>query len=65
MKDYRKSLPIGFRSWRGLNIFSHIFISDANINVQMNYWMAEQLGLNLTQSLWDYMEVGFLHIYGS
>ncbi|EIM83954.1 uncharacterized protein STEHIDRAFT_123509 [Stereum hirsutum FP-91666 SS1] len=28
----------------------------ANINTQMNYWMAEQLGLNVTQSLWDYME---------
>ncbi|KAA1477785.1 glycoside hydrolase family 95 protein [Dentipellis sp. KUC8613] len=28
----------------------------ANINTQMNYWMAEMLGLNVTQSMWDYME---------
>ncbi|KZT25594.1 glycoside hydrolase family 95 protein [Neolentinus lepideus HHB14362 ss-1] len=28
----------------------------ANINLQMNYWMAEITGMNVTQSLWDYME---------
>ncbi|KAI0313168.1 glycoside hydrolase family 95 protein [Amylostereum chailletii] len=30
--------------------------SDANINLQMNYWFAETLGLNVTQPLWNYME---------
>lgn len=57
MKDYRKFFPIEFHSRACHRIFSHIYASDANINTQMNYWMAEQLGLNLTQSLWDYMEV--------
>lgn len=28
----------------------------ANINVQMNYWSSEMTGLDVTQSLWDYME---------
>lgn len=54
MKDYRKLLSY---TSEGLRVFPHAFITDANINVQMNYWMAEQLGLNVTQSLWDYMEV--------
>jgi alpha-L-fucosidase 2 len=33
------------------------YILDANINVQMNYWAAEMTNLDVTQSLWDYMEV--------
>ncbi|QRV93314.1 glycoside hydrolase family 95 protein [Ceratobasidium sp. AG-Ba] len=28
---------------------------DANINLQMNYWMSEMTNLNVTTSLWDYM----------
>ncbi|QRW25627.1 glycoside hydrolase family 95 protein [Rhizoctonia solani] len=27
-----------------------------NINLQMNYWSAEMTGLNVTSTLWDYME---------
>ncbi|TFK47366.1 glycoside hydrolase family 95 protein [Heliocybe sulcata] len=30
--------------------------ANANINLQMNYWMAEMTGMNVTQSLWNYME---------
>lgn len=30
---------------------------DANINLQMSYWSAESTNLNITQSLWDYMQV--------
>ncbi|KEP45114.1 glycoside hydrolase family 95 protein [Rhizoctonia solani 123E] len=30
--------------------------SDANINLQMNYWIAEMTNLKVTSSLWDYME---------
>ncbi|EGN94360.1 glycoside hydrolase family 95 protein [Serpula lacrymans var. lacrymans S7.3] len=30
--------------------------ADANINLQMNYWFAEMANLNVTQSLFDYME---------
>ncbi|CCO32224.1 hypothetical protein BN14_06278 [Rhizoctonia solani AG-1 IB] len=28
----------------------------ANINLQMNYWIAEMTNLDVTSSLWDYME---------
>ncbi|KAG9100496.1 hypothetical protein FRC06_004095 [Ceratobasidium sp. 370] len=28
----------------------------ANINIQMNYWIAEMTNLKVTSSLWDYME---------
>ncbi|EPQ51576.1 hypothetical protein GLOTRDRAFT_108097 [Gloeophyllum trabeum ATCC 11539] len=35
---------------------SNPWSADANINVQMNYWMAEMTGMNVTQSLWDYMQ---------
>ncbi|CAE6471587.1 unnamed protein product [Rhizoctonia solani] len=28
-----------------------------NINLQMNYWFAEMTGLNVTPTLWNYMEV--------
>ncbi|KII85573.1 glycoside hydrolase family 95 protein [Plicaturopsis crispa FD-325 SS-3] len=28
----------------------------ANINLQMNYWAAETTGLDVTQSLWNYLE---------
>lgn len=31
--------------------------SDANINVQMNYWAAETTNLDVSMSLFDYMEV--------
>ncbi|CAE6531252.1 unnamed protein product [Rhizoctonia solani] len=27
-----------------------------NINLQMNYWFAEMIGLNVTSTLWNYME---------
>ncbi|CAE6480275.1 unnamed protein product [Rhizoctonia solani] len=30
--------------------------SDANINLQMNYWIAEMTNLQVTSALWDYME---------
>ena len=30
---------------------------DSNINIQMNYWSAESTSLDVTASLWDYMEV--------
>ncbi|KAA1468613.1 glycoside hydrolase family 95 protein [Dentipellis sp. KUC8613] len=30
--------------------------ADANINLQMNYWMAEMTNLNVTKPLFDYME---------
>lgn len=31
---------------------------DANINLQMNYWLAELTNLpQVTQPLWDYIEV--------
>jgi alpha-L-fucosidase 2 len=33
----------------------------ANINLQMNYWAADQTGLGLTQdALWDYMELNWV-----
>ncbi|KAG9098203.1 hypothetical protein FRC06_006651 [Ceratobasidium sp. 370] len=32
------------------------YILDANINLQMNYWIAEMTNLKVTSSLWDYME---------
>jgi alpha-L-fucosidase 2 len=37
--------------------------TDANINVQMNYWFAELTNMNVTQPLWDYMEVGLGLLY--
>jgi hypothetical protein len=30
---------------------------DSNINIQMNYWAAEMSNLDVTQSLFDYIEV--------
>ena len=36
---------------------SSIVLSDANINLQMNYWSALTTNLNVTKSLFDYMEV--------
>ncbi|KAF8754742.1 Glycosyl hydrolase family 65, N-terminal domain [Rhizoctonia solani] len=31
-------------------------LPEPNINLQMNYWSAEMTGLNVTSTLWDYME---------
>ncbi|THH07645.1 hypothetical protein EW145_g3244 [Phellinidium pouzarii] len=31
----------------------------ANINFQMNYWIAETTNMNVTQSIWDYIEMNY------
>lgn len=39
------------------NKFVAYYQLDANINLQMFYWAAEATNMDVTQSLWDYMEV--------
>ncbi|ELU38068.1 glycoside hydrolase family 95 protein [Rhizoctonia solani AG-1 IA] len=50
--------------WFGINSNQSRLLPEPNINLQMNYWSAEMTGLNVTSTLWDYMEVerkpGFL-----
>lgn len=36
---------------------------DSNINIQMNYWSAEMSNMDVTQSLFDYIQVMSLHEY--
>lgn len=53
--DYRASLfPVKsiYNEW-----LIPTCVTDVNINLQMNYWPAESTGLDLTKSLFDYMEV--------
>ncbi|KAJ1300892.1 hypothetical protein OPQ81_003318 [Rhizoctonia solani] len=49
--DYREFDPI--RWWDDKAEPYHI--SDANINIQMNYWFAEMTNMKVTSALWDYM----------
>ncbi|THH07152.1 hypothetical protein EW146_g9406 [Bondarzewia mesenterica] len=51
----RGTLPANLQGKWGDGI-SNAWGADANINTQMNYWAAETTNLNVTQSLWDYME---------
>jgi len=36
---------------------------DSNINIQMNYWSAEMSNMDVTQSVFDYIQVMSLHEY--
>lgn len=35
--------------------------ADSNINIQMNYWIAEMTGMDVTDSLFNYFEVRSNH----
>ena len=39
------------------NFVSTYFLKDADMNFQMFYWAAEVTHMNVTQSLWDFLEV--------
>ncbi|EIN05501.1 hypothetical protein PUNSTDRAFT_74418 [Punctularia strigosozonata HHB-11173 SS5] len=55
LSSARGSLPANLQG-KWANGYASAWSADANINVQMNYWAAEMTNLDVTQSLWDYME---------
>ena len=40
------------------------FDTDANINLQMNYWFAELTDMDVVKPLFDYIEVRILAVLG-
>ncbi|KAL1751423.1 glycoside hydrolase family 95 protein [Schizophyllum commune] len=51
----RGSLPANLQG-KWAHLYSPQWGSDANINIQMNLWSAEMTGLDVTQSMLDYIE---------
>ncbi|KAL1693980.1 glycoside hydrolase family 95 protein [Schizophyllum commune] len=51
----RGRLPANLQG-KWAHLYSPQWGSDANINVQMNLWSAEMTGLDVTQSMFDYIE---------
>jgi len=41
----------------------NFLFADSNINIQMNYWVAEMTGMDVTGSLFDYFEVSIIRIF--
>ncbi|TRM55989.1 glycoside hydrolase family 95 protein [Schizophyllum amplum] len=51
----RGTLPANLQGKWGAG-YSNAWGADANINIQMNLWSAEMTGLDVSQSMFDYME---------
>ncbi|CAE7084096.1 unnamed protein product [Rhizoctonia solani] len=53
----RGYLPANLQGKWARDVANHWFGNyQPNINLQMNYWFAEMAGLNVTSTLWNYME---------